>query len=469
MVARLGVGTAVAVAVSLAFAAPSTPAPIALSGGADPDRTLRVSATNPRWFVDPSGRAVYLTGSHVWWNLAGPPAWPGTCSRAGGDAFSFDDYLDLLARNGHNFIRLWRIELTRWEECGRDAVVPLHPWPRVGPEAALDGGPRFDLSRFDEAYFDRLRARVAAAQARGMYVSVMLFDGWSLQYGALPWAWAGHPFNGRNNVNGIDADVDGDGRGTELNALASPAVLAVQEAYVRKVVDTVNGFDNVLYEIANESGSYSTEWQYHMIRFVKDYEAGLPKRHPVGMTFQHGGGSNATLLASPADWISPFGPEYLEYPPGRALGKVIISDTDHHCGVCTPPGFAWKSFVRGLNPILMDPLDPDHAFTALRRELGQTRHYALRIDLAQARPQTQVASTRYALVVPGRQYLVLQPGSGPFTVNLRAARRRFAVEWLEIASGRTTPRGHVHGGRVIRFRPPFGGPAVLFLRGAPPR
>ena len=31
---------------------------------------------------------------------------------------------------------------------------------------------------------------------------------------------------------------------------------ALQEAYVRKVIDTVNDLDNVLYEITNEAGVY---------------------------------------------------------------------------------------------------------------------------------------------------------------------------------------------------------------------
>ena len=44
---------------------------------------------------------------------------------------------------------------------------------------AIDGQPRFDLDQLDQAYFDRLRERVAPP-ARGIYVSVMLFDGWAL-------------------------------------------------------------------------------------------------------------------------------------------------------------------------------------------------------------------------------------------------------------------------------------------------
>jgi len=46
----------------------------------------------------------------------------------------------------------------------------------------------------------------------------------------------------------------------------------LQEAYVRKVVDTVNEFDDVLFEISNESRPESCAWQYHMIKFIKNYE-----------------------------------------------------------------------------------------------------------------------------------------------------------------------------------------------------
>jgi hypothetical protein len=48
---------------------------------------------NPRYFADPTGKAVYLTGSHTWNNLqdmgpTDPPA-----------AFDFTGYLDFLERH----------------------------------------------------------------------------------------------------------------------------------------------------------------------------------------------------------------------------------------------------------------------------------------------------------------------------------------------------------------------------------
>jgi hypothetical protein len=43
-----------------------------------------------------------------------------------------------------------------------------------GPGKALDGKPKFDLTKLDAAYFERLRSRVQAAGERGIYVSIML-------------------------------------------------------------------------------------------------------------------------------------------------------------------------------------------------------------------------------------------------------------------------------------------------------
>ncbi len=69
---------------------------------------LRVHPKNPRYFADPSGRAVYLTGSHTWPSLVdiGPGDPP--------PAFDFAAYLDFLERLGHNFIRLWTWEPVTW-------------------------------------------------------------------------------------------------------------------------------------------------------------------------------------------------------------------------------------------------------------------------------------------------------------------------------------------------------------------
>jgi hypothetical protein len=238
---------------------------------------LRPSAANPRYFTDSSGKAIYLTGSHTWTGLIdrGPTDPP--------PPFDFQRYLDLLQSSNHNFIRLWSRHVTRYQSYGRDILygAPL-PWARTGPGMALDGKPRFNLNQFDDQYFTRLRDRVVAARDRGIYVAIMLFGGRQEVI-----EWNGNPFNRENNVNGINGDTDGDGKANTHVLPLPPGVHVIQKRCVRKVIDTVNDLDNVLFEISNEGEPNSVGWQFQMIKYIKDYEAGrvdgiVRKQHPVG-------------------------------------------------------------------------------------------------------------------------------------------------------------------------------------------
>lgn len=446
---------------------------LAAGDGGQATGPLRVAKENSRYFADPGGRIVYLTGAHTWPNLrdmghTDPP-----------EPFDWPGYLDFLIARHHNFIRLWAWDLTRHvDESGEAIYTSPLPCPRTGPGTALDGKPRFDLSRFEQSYFDRLRERVQSAGRRGIYVSIMLFEGWGTQFAGE--AWVGHPFNAANNSTGVDGDPDRTGKGLAVYTLQAPAVTRVQEAYVRKVIDTVGDLDNVLYEISNEAGPYSTEWQYHMIRFVKEHEATKAKQHPIGMTFQYQGGSNQTLFHSPADWISPNpdatdGYSYQENPPPADGSKVILADTDHLWGIGGNQGWVWKSFCRGLNPLFMDPylhetfyarpmagLDPN--WDPVRNSLGHTRRYAERMDVARAKPSEEIASSGCCLAVPGEEYLVYLPDGGSVTVDLSAVSGELTVEWFDPSQAQTHPAEAIAGGGATGFQAPFGGDAVLYLK-----
>ena len=424
---------------------------------------LRPLKANPRYFTDGRGKPVYLTGSHTWWSQ-GDEIWP-VCGGDGSQGrFDYDAFLDQLKAWGHNFTRLWHVELSRWVECGLVNTTRLHPWPRTGPGTASDGLPRFDLTKFDQSYFDRLRRRVVAARDRRIYVGVMLFEGYGTQF--LGEAWAGHPFNSANNVNGVEADTDRNGHGIEVHRFANPPVVQLQEAYVRKVVDTLNDLDNVIWEIANEPGRGSTRWQYHMIRLIKRYEASKPKQHPVGMTLAALDGLNVDLFRSPADWVSPGGRPYEHAPVAAGGRKVSLLDTDHVCQICGNSQVVWKNFTRGHNVLLMDPLDEDAGRVQARRAMAQTLRYSRRIGLARMRPSTRDCSTGFCLVDPGREYLVYQPAGGPFRVNLKTTRRTFTLEWFDPIRERVVPGGRVAGSYGVGLTPPFDGEAVAYLRAA---
>jgi hypothetical protein len=447
---------------------------------------LKVSVDNPRYFADPTGKIVYLTGSHTWSNLQdngkGYPA----------PVFNYTQYLDWLQSYNHNFFRLWTWEQSRWTLETTDESYWFDPLPyqRTGPGTALDGQPKFDLTKFNPAYFARMRSRIIEARDRGMYVSIMLFDGWSIASDKggyhLNNPWKGHPFNGANNINAINGDPNNRGTGLNTQDLSVPTVTAIQDAYVRKVIDTVNDLNNVLYEIANEADGTSVSWQNHMISLIKTYEASKAKKHPVGMTVPYPGGWIPDLLNSTADWISPnqfaqapYNWDYIYDPPLATGAKVILPDTDHLCGVCLDEVFVWKSFTRGLNPIYMDVYDGagygvgagtfnpnDPKFIRARKNMGYTNSYAQRINLKKAVPSKTLCSTQYCLANQtsgAAQYLVYQPGSGSFTVNLSAAPGTFKVEWLNPVTGQVTSASAVTGGTTRTFTPPFSGSAVLFI------
>jgi hypothetical protein len=437
---------------------------------------LRVHPKNPRYFADGNGRAILLTGSHMWNNLvdmgrSDPPA-----------ALDFAAYLDFLNRYGHNFIRLWTWDSVTWDTranrgLGKDfvhRVAPL-PWARVGADKALDGQPRFDLNQFDPLYFERLHARVSEAGRREIYVSVMLFEGWGLMHGnrgrAAPagWAWRGHPFHPDNNVNGINAGVKGDPNSGRPHSLGNRDANAIQAAYIRKVVDTVNDLDNVLYEVINEGGEQ--KWDWWVVETLREYERGKPKQHPIGIT-GHGAEDVKSMLASPADWISPGSRDgYKDDPPAWDGKKVSLLDTDHVWGIGGNQAWAWKSFLRGHNPLFMDPYDGevlgkrfDPQWEPVRRSLGFARRLSLRVDLAAMTPHDELASTKYCLADPGAEYLVYVPRGNKVTVDLTKAKRKLTVSWIDCTSGETRGGDAVSGNGKREFASPTAGDYVLHLR-----
>jgi hypothetical protein len=441
---------------------------------------LRIHPQNPRYFTDgtkaPDGslKTVYLTGAHTWNNLvdmgrSDPP-----------EKFDFPAYLDFLERYDHNFVRLWAWDSTTWDTrangtLGKDFIhnaSPL-PWVRTGPGNALDGKPKFDLTKFQPEYFERLRSRVVAAGQRGIYVSAMLFEGWGLMHGNRRrntqdgWAWRSHPFNPANNVNGLVIE-GADALIGRVHTLRNSEANKLQVAYIRKVVDTVNDLDNVLYEVINEGGE--KEWNWWVIETIHEYERTKPKQHPVGNT-GHGAERLASMLASPADWISPGRADgFAEDPPAWDGPKISLLDTDHIWGVGGNHAWVWRSFLRGHNPIFMDPYDGsvlgdrfDPKFGPLRRNMGYALRYARKMNLAAMIPHGELASTEFCLADPDKEYLVYLPKGGEVTVDLSGASGSLTVEWFNPNSGDATPGESTSGGQKRSFKPPFDGDAVLYL------
>jgi hypothetical protein len=416
---------------------------------------LSVHPANPRYFTDASGRAVYLTGSHFWTTIQSwDPAKGSAPSANGNSAFdTFAEYVAFLRDRNHNFTRLWTFDHFLYESTPS-------PWMRTGPGVAFDGLPKWDVSRVNNAYLDRLRSRVRQFRDYGIYVSVMFFRG-NYARGAHP-AWDAHPFNPANNVNEGLAGLTYDA----YNGLNHAPSLALQKQHVRAVIDTLNDMDNVIWEIANEAQPGSYPWQEHLADYVRSYESRKPSQHLVGITSTYPN-DNAALRATNADWISLGQTGYdPNNPPATTGEKIIVSDTDHHLLERVTVPWVWKAFLRGEHPILMENelgwnLEP------VRRAMGHARALAQRINLAAMTPQNALAETGYSLVDPGVEHVVYAPGGGTFWVDLsKGSGKTFAVVWINPRTGAETPAPGVLGGNM---RHDFSAPlndsgAVLHLK-----
>jgi hypothetical protein len=426
---------------------------------------LTVDPTNSRYFRNGSG-IVLLSGFHHWNEFYDEgPSYPPS-------PLDYTTWLDYLDARGVNYHKLWLPETARQWADADHFFEPL-PYERTGPGNGADGRLKFDLTKFNPTFFERLRERVILAGNRGHYVVVKFFEGWQIdRHGYTYYPFDYHPYQNGNNINSIDGDINNDRNGEETRDLAQTAIVAYQQAYIEKIIDTLNDLDNVLWEISNEDVSTSTAWQYHWIDHVHSYEAGKAKQHPVGMSALYHPADDSELFASNAEWIAGIA----AFPAPEAVDgtKVYLYDTDHVMGLTDNHVWVWRSVCRGYNPIYMDEYagtlygNDTRAVAAnerIRYNLGAVRDYAARLDLAHMTPQNALSNTGHCLakVTGAYQFLVFQDYSGAFTLNLTSYAGTFALEWLR--TNATTPTvqngGTVAGGATRTLTPPWAGEDVV--------
>ncbi len=128
---------------------------------------------------------------------------------------------------------------------------------------------KFDLTQYDNNFFDRLKGRVQILDEAGIYAGVYLFTAEFVF--RFRFAGDGYPFSGPNNINGIDDGYRGGKAGTGLASftMSSPdSITDIQDKYVKKVIDELNGFPNVLWIVSEEAPAKSVWWNQHMINAV---------------------------------------------------------------------------------------------------------------------------------------------------------------------------------------------------------
>ena len=207
--------------------------------------------------------------------------------------FHYVPYLDAIAKDRLNLTRIFTYfrELegsiksigaanTLAPKLGREVM----PWARTGPGKALDGGLKYDLTKWNPEYFARLKDFLDHAARRGIAVEITFY---TQLYEQEQWELLPHYKD--NNINSVGTTLT---THRQLLEESEPATFEFQKAFIRKMVRELNAFDNVYYEISNETTTRRPErelaapqaaWHLKLAAVVRETERTLPKKHLVAI------------------------------------------------------------------------------------------------------------------------------------------------------------------------------------------
>ncbi len=419
-----------------------------------------------RYVTDPTtGKSVLLAGAYIGTEFQ---------DDVFGDNIrtNFSKYVEFLKSNNLNFLRLWREETTGQPSDSNHS----NPMPYAGSRG------NYNLDQWNQAYFDRMASDVSTADSQGVWSGVMLFNAWSLtskECGRGGYdLWEGHPFNSANNSNGFNGDANRDGCGFDIQGQTSGSIWNRQIAYVDKVIDTVNQYDRVIYEVSNEGSGGKGEddsnaWQVAIKNHIKDYEKSKPKQHRVQIS-EGFGMSGATINAG--DVTSPRA-RIDDLYDGAPIQKVTLLDTDHgdanefaNAGKNDVVGWVWKNFLHGYNMVIEG--DPEGSYSSsyqlnnYSRVIGAmnaARALADRASLKDLSPQSE-CSSGYCL--GGTNELIAYGGNSATTdVEMGARSGTFTVEHINGATGASVAGTDITaGGKVTITRPSGVNDWIVYLK-----
>ena len=241
-------------------------------------------------------------------------------------AFDYKAYLDGLQSYGLNYTRIYPAAFIEPEGTfhPENTLAPksenlIQPWARSQKPGYSSGGNRFDLNRWDPEYFLRLKDFIAQAGARGIVVEVCFFNAQNKG------SWPMSPLYWKNNIQG-EGRTDYNG----VQTLKHLDVLRRQEEFVRRIVQEVNEFDNVILEICDEPTVYGTPralagpWIGRLVEVVKQTESGLPKKHLLGQQMMGAIGGPIDFTSN-AD-VSVIVTQYIWQTPDEQVGGMKALD-----------------------------------------------------------------------------------------------------------------------------------------------
>jgi len=261
---------------------------LAGAAGGAPTEPIKAHPSNPHYFLHKGEPTILITSAEHYGAVINKD-------------FDYVVYFDTLQAHQLNYTRIYPGAM--FEPVGKfmpgntlgpkpDSLVV--PWARSDTPGYRLGGNRFDLDRWDPAYFNRLKDFLSKAAQRGIVVEVCFFNS---QYADT---WPLSPLHFDNNVQGV-----GKCDWRDAQTLRHPDLVRREDDYVRKITQEINTFDNVILEICDEPGHIGTgfepagPWVSHLADVVLDTERELPKKHLLGQEVDGPLGGPVDFAADP--------------------------------------------------------------------------------------------------------------------------------------------------------------------------
>lgn len=374
--------------------------------------------------------------------------------------FDYKKYLEELQSHDLNLTRLFTgayVEPPGAFNIEKNTLAPapgryICPWPRSSEAGYTNGGNKFDLSKWDDNYFQRLKGFVAEAEKRNIIIELALFCPF---YEDSQWQLS--PMNMINNVNGIGKIPRNDVYTLDKNG----SLLKTQEDLVKKLITELNGFSNIIYEICNEPyfGGVTMEWQHHIASLISTTEKDLINHHLISQNIANG----SAKITNPHPAVSIFNFHYATPPiavgQNYHLNKVIGDNETGFNGNAdsTYRKEGWEIVMAG--GALYNNLDysfapgyengtfqygekqPGGGSVALRQQLGFLKKFMTGFNYLRMHPDsTLVVSTTssakvYTLVETGKQYAIYLHQTKNSTLKIALPAGTYTVEWLNPVTG----------------------------------
>lgn len=423
--------------------------------------------------------------------------------------FDYIPYLDELASHNLNVTRTFSgIYLEPQGAFGivNNTLAPAEdklicPWARSKQPGYANGGNKFDLNEWDEAYFKRLEDFISEAGKRNIVVELDLFSNF---YDTIQWKLS--PLYIDNNINQIGNMVDH----KEILSLKHPEILAVQEKMVRKIIETLQEYDNLYYEVCNEPYFGDLEalesWEHYMTSVIADAEKNFSVQHLISQNIAN----DFQRIENPNPLVSIFNFHYAKPPVTIEMNfniNKVIGDNETGFDGIEDVNYrteAWEFLTAGGG--LFNNLD--YSFTVdhedgsfripaeqpggggkkFRSQLSILRQVFQEIDFISMKPSNSILQDKpgdiartWALAGEG-QYLVYlnssvenvsanpdslhSPGNEVIHLTLKLPAGWYSVSWINTLTGERTKREIevMQPGTVKLETPPFSEDIALLIR-----